>query len=61
VHAEPLGTTGLGEKAPEWARDHAYVRREVDKCVALIPEILNVTEIQGACNFLLNNIYIIHY
>ena len=46
VHVEPLGATGLGEKAPEWARDHAFVRENVDKCVQGIPEISAVTELQ---------------
>ena len=46
VHVEPLGATGLGEKAPEWARDHDYVREQIDKCVEDIPEITTVTEVQ---------------
>ena len=46
VHVEPLGATGLGEKAPEWARDHSFVRDSVDKCVVDFPEISTVTEVQ---------------
>ena len=42
----PLGATGLGEKAPEWARDHSFVRDSVDKCVVDFPEISTVTEVQ---------------
>ena len=46
VHVEPLGATGLGEKAPEWARDHVFVRNSVDKCVEEFSEISTVTEVQ---------------
>ena len=47
VHVEPIGATGLGEKAPEWARDPVYVRSVIDSCVKSIPNILLVTEVQS--------------
>jgi cation diffusion facilitator family transporter len=47
VHVEPLGTTGLGEKAPNWARDDGLVRVELEKLISQIPTITSLTETQG--------------
>jgi len=47
VHVEPMGTTGLGEKAPDWARDDALVRTELQKLISKIPSITSLTETQG--------------
>jgi len=49
VDVEPLGSTGLGEKTPLWARDHDAVGREVTKALEPIMDpagITGVSEVQ---------------
>lgn len=46
VHVEPLGSTGLGEQSPSWARDHEYIVKEISKCVLEVKSILSVSEVQ---------------
>ena len=49
VHVDPLGSTGLGENSPQWARDHDSVENEVEKALAPLYEptgITGVSEVQ---------------
>lgn len=49
VHVDPLGSTGLGENSPQWARDHDAVENEVEKALAPLYEptgITGVSEVQ---------------
>lgn len=46
VHVTPIGSSGLGEKYPAWARDHGFIEQEIRKAVKKISEILAVSEVQ---------------
>jgi cation diffusion facilitator family transporter len=49
VHVDPLGSAGLGENSPPWARDHDSVESEVEKALAPLFEpngITGVSEVQ---------------
>jgi divalent metal cation (Fe/Co/Zn/Cd) transporter len=46
VHVSPIGSSGLGEKYPSWARDHGFIEQEIRKAVKKITEIHAVSEVQ---------------
>jgi divalent metal cation (Fe/Co/Zn/Cd) transporter len=46
VHVTPIGSSGLGEKYPSWARDHGFIEQEIHKAVKKIKEIQSVSEVQ---------------
>ena len=49
VHVDPLGSTGLGEMSPKWARDHDSVEAEIEKALRPIyhPQgITGISEVQ---------------
>lgn len=46
VHVNPLGSSGLGDKYPAWARDHDDIVKEIKKAVRPITEIHSVSEVQ---------------
>jgi hypothetical protein len=46
VHVIPLGSSGLGEHYPAWARDHDFIVAEVKRAVLPINEIIAVSEVQ---------------
>eukprot|EP00981_Chlorochromonas_danica_P013619 scaffold6586_cov169-Ochromonas_danica.AAC.4 len=46
VHVNPLGSAGLGEQYPSWARDHDDIVKEIKKAVRPISEIHSVSEVQ---------------
>lgn len=49
VHVDPLGSTGLGENSPQWARDHDAVENEVERALAPLYEpggITGTSEVQ---------------
>jgi hypothetical protein len=46
VDVDPLGSAGLGERSPSWARDHDSVARAVEKSLLSLENIIAVTEVQ---------------
>lgn len=46
VDVTPLGSAGLGEHSPKYARDHDYIVEEVKKAALLIKEVISVSEVQ---------------
>lgn len=46
VHVTPLGSSGLGEQYPAWARDHDFIMSEIKRAVLPIKEIHAVSEVQ---------------
>ena len=46
VDVNPLGSTGLGEQSPSWARDHDVIVAEVTKLLMQVQEIQSVSEVQ---------------
>jgi divalent metal cation (Fe/Co/Zn/Cd) transporter len=47
VDVNPLGSTGLGEQSPSWARDHDYLVAEAKRLLTNeIDDIVSVTEVQ---------------
>lgn len=46
VHITPIGSSGLGEKYPSWARDHGFIEKEIRKAVKTHTEIIGLSEVQ---------------
>ncbi|KAJ1432794.1 hypothetical protein B484DRAFT_447574 [Ochromonadaceae sp. CCMP2298] len=46
VDINPLGSAGLGEKSPLWARDHDYIVSEIKTAALGVEEVLSVSEVQ---------------
>lgn len=46
VHVTPLGSSGLGELYPAWARDHDFIVAEIRTAVLPIKQIHSVSEVQ---------------
>jgi Dimerisation domain of Zinc Transporter len=46
VIVDPLGSSGLGERSPDWARDHDSVARAVEMSVLSLENITAVSEVQ---------------
>jgi divalent metal cation (Fe/Co/Zn/Cd) transporter len=46
VIVDPLGSSGLGERSPQWARDHDSVARAVETSVLSFENVTAVSEVQ---------------
>mmetsp|Transcript_60292 Transcript_60292/g.118599 ORF Transcript_60292/g.118599 Transcript_60292/m.118599 type:complete len:544 (+) Transcript_60292:56-1687(+) len=46
VDMNPLGSSGLGENSPHWARDHVFIVDEVKRAAMEVDEVMSVSEVQ---------------
>lgn len=46
VHVSPLGSAGMGEASPSWARDHDHIAKEIEAAVLSLKDITSVSEVQ---------------